>query len=257
MRQQSKHELVTAQRTRYRQAGRAEKRQMRDELVAATGYHRKHVGRLFRTGASPARAGPGGRPRWYDAVVVGALREVTRRATGCVASGWTDVATGWTECVGGWGKGQAAVFAAVEQARERLPRALLGIDADNGSEFLKQKNWSIVRRLLGYDRYTSEAALAALQAVYAVLHRWMNRWQPVLKLVAKERAAAKVRKRYDTAQTPYRRVLAWGGLRPEAMARLQAEQASTGPQALWQQGEATRAALWQLDVRSAQPGAWR
>jgi hypothetical protein len=387
VRQQSKHELVAAQRERYRRAGRAEQGQILDELVAATGYHRKHAVRLFRTGVPPARAGHGGRPRRYDAVVVGVLREVAaasdwlcgkrlapflaelvpaleaegalhldeavrerllgmsaasidrhlrpfrllRRPSGLSTTkpgsllkqqvpvhtytSWdeerpgfveidlvahcgtttagfylnsltvTDIATGWTECIGVWGKGQAAVFSALEQARERLPLPLLGIDSDNGSEFLnahlvrwceqeqltftrsrpywkndqahvEQKNWSIVRRLLGYDRYESEAALAALQAVYAGLHLWINHWQPVLKLVAKERAGAQVRKRYDRAQTPYRRVLAGGGLPAEATARLHAEHARRGPQALWQLVEATRAALWRLDVRSAQREAY-
>jgi len=384
--QASKHELVAAQQARYRRAGRAAKGQILDEFVAATGYHRKHALRLMRQGPPPPRAGHGGRPRRYDAVVIGALREVAaasdwlcgkrlapflselvpaleaegalhlaepvrerllgmsaasidrhlrtarlqRRPSGLsttkpgsllkqqvpvhtytpwdeqrpgfveidlvahcgtTTAGFylnsltvTDVATGWTECVGVWGKGQAAVFAALEQARTRLPMPLLGIDSDNGSEFLnahlirwceqeqltftrsrpywkndqahvEQKNWSIVRRLLGYDRYASEAALAALQAVYAHLHRWINHWQPVLKLVAKERDGAKVRKRYDTAQTPYRRVLAWDGLVPDAAARLTAEHASSGPRAVWRQVDAARAELWRHDVRSETRGA--
>ena len=196
----------------------------------------------------------------------------------------TDVATGWTECVGVWGKSQAAVFAALEQARARLPVPLLGIDSDNGAEFLnahlvrwcaqeeltftrsrpywkndqahvEQKNWSIVRRLLGYDRYESEAALTALKAVYQALHGWINHWQPVLKLIAKERAGAKVRKRYDTARTPYQRMLAWDGLAPDAAARLRADHATSGPRALWRQVEAARAALWRLEVRSAERAA--
>jgi hypothetical protein len=386
VRQASKHELVVAQRPRYRQAGRGEKRQILDEFVAATGYHRKHALRLFRHGPPPARAGHGGRPRRYDAVVIGALWEVAeasdwlcgkrlapflaelvpaleaegalhlppavrarlpamsaasidrhlrpfrlqRRPSGLsttkpgsllkqqvpvhTATPWdeqrpgfveidlvahcgtttagfylssltvTDVATGLTECVGVWGKGQAAVFAALEQVRARLPMPLLGIDSDNGPEFInahlvrwcererltftrsrpywkndqahvEQKNWSIVRRLLGYERYESEAALAALQAIYAALHLWINHWQPVLKLVAKERAGAKVRKRYDIARTPYQRVLAWGGLTADAATRLRAEHASSGPRALWRQVEATRAALWRLDVRTELRGA--
>lgn len=386
VRQQSKHELVAAQRGRYRQASRAEKARILDEFVAATGYHRKHALRLFREGPPAARAGHGGRPRRYDAVVIGALRDVAaasdwlcgkrlapflaelvpaleaervlalepavrerlvsmsaasidrhlrpfrlqRRPSGLsttkpgsllkqqvpvhtytpwdeqqpgfveidlvahcgpTTAGFylntltlTDVATGWTECVGVWGKGQAAVFRALEQARERVPMPLLGIDSDNGSEFLnahlvrwcaqeqltftrsrpywkndqahvEQKNWSIVRRLLGYDRYASEAALAALQAVYAALHLWINHWQPVLKLVAKDRVGATVRKRYDTARTPYQRVLAWDGLRPDAATRLRAAHAHCGPRALWQEVEAARAALWRLDVRSEEPRA--
>ena len=105
----------------------------------------------------------------------------------------TDVATGWTECIGVWGKSQRAVFAGLEAIRARLPFPLLGLDSDNGSEFLnahlvrfctqeqlpftrsrpywkndqahvEQKNWSVVRRLIGYDRYESEAALVQLNA---------------------------------------------------------------------------------------------
>lgn len=192
----------------------------------------------------------------------------------------TDVATGWTECAAVWGKGQAAVCGALEQIRDRLPFPLLGIDADNGSEFLnahlvrwceqeqltftrsrpswkndqahvEQKNWSVVRRLLGYDRYETEAELALLQRVYRWLRVWTNHWQPVLKLVGKERTGAKIRKEYDTAQTPYRRVLARGDLAPEARTRLEDEQAAHGPTTVWKEVEAARAALWRLPSRRA------
>jgi hypothetical protein len=194
----------------------------------------------------------------------------------------TDVATGWTECAGVWGKGQAAVFGALEYLRERLPLPLLGIDSDNGSEFLnahlvrwceqerltftrsrpywkndqahvEQKNWSVVRKLLGYDRYETRAELALLQRVYQWLRLWTNHWQPVLKLVGKEREGAKVRKRYDTAQTPYRRVLASGVLTPEGRARLEQEHAASGPTAVWREVDAARAALWRLPTRR-EPG---
>ena len=198
----------------------------------------------------------------------------------------TDVATGWTECAAVWGKGQAAVFGALEQVRSRLPFALLGIDSDNGTEFLnahlvrwctheqitftrsrpywkndqahvEQKNWSVVRRLLGYDRYETEAELARLQRVYQSLRWWTNHWQPVLKLIRKEREGAKVRKQYDQAQTPYRRVLAAAVLPLDACARLEAEHAAAGPTAVWREVEAARAALWRLPSRrepSAAPG---
>ena len=76
VRQQSKHELVAAQRARYQRASRTAKAQILDEFVAATGYHRKHALRLFREGPPAPRVGHGGRPRRYDAMVIGTLREV-------------------------------------------------------------------------------------------------------------------------------------------------------------------------------------
>ena len=147
-----------------------------------------------------------------------------------------DVATGWSECVGVWGKSQERVGSAVHRIRQRLPFPLLGLDSDNGSEFInqylysycqrekitftrsrsykkndschvEQKNWSVVRRLIGYDRYNSRAALEALNRVYDLLRLYVNFFQPVMKLVKKTRHGAKVHKIYDTAQTPYQRLL--------------------------------------------------
>jgi len=147
-----------------------------------------------------------------------------------------DVATGWSECVGVWGKGQERVGAAVHRVRQRLPFPLLGLDSDNGSEFInqhlfaycqrekitftrsrsykkndschvEQKNWSVVRRLIGYDRYSSRPALETLNRVYDLLRLYVNFFQPVMKLKTKTRYGARVHKVYDTAQTPYQRLL--------------------------------------------------
>jgi hypothetical protein len=143
------------------------------------------------------------------------------------------IATGWTECAAIANKGQTAVLAALGRLRARLPFALHGVDCDNGSEFrgahlvrycqaqrltltrcrayhkndqahVEQKNWSVVRQLVGYDRYEGAETVAALEGVYALLHVSVNGYLPVMKLVGKERAGARVRKRYDTPQTPYR-----------------------------------------------------
>jgi len=150
-----------------------------------------------------------------------------------------DVAGGWSECIGVWGKGQERVGGAVHRVRKRLPFSLLGLDSDNGSEFInqylyrycrrqgitftrsrsykkndschvEQKNWSVVRRLIGYDRYNSRAALEALNRVYDLTRLYVNFFQPVMKLVSKTRHGAKVHKIYDTAQTPYQRLLKAG-----------------------------------------------
>jgi hypothetical protein len=189
----------------------------------------------------------------------------------------TDIATTWTECVGVWGKGQAAVFAGLERVRKRLPFPLLGIDSDNGSEFLnahlvrycereritftrsrpywkndqahvEQKNWSVVRRLLGYGRYESEEALTQLNVVYEVLRVWINHWQPTLKLIGKEREGAKVHKHYDEARTPYRRVLAALELSDDAKMGLEQEHAEQGPVALRRACDAAAESFWRLQA---------
>ena len=193
-----------------------------------------------------------------------------------------DVASGWTEPIGVWGKGQLGVFAALEQVRERLPFPLLGIDSDNGSEFLndhllrycraekitftrsrpywkndqahvEQKHWSVVRKLIGYDRYESEAALAQLNRVYDLLRLWVNHWQPLLKLVGKQRDGGNLTRRYDIAQTPYRRVLVAGVLSQHALVVLETEHASWGPASLHRHIEVEIEALWSLRERTSPP----
>lgn len=147
-----------------------------------------------------------------------------------------DVATGWISLEAVRNKSELAVFAAFERLRERLPFPLRGIDCDNGGEFInhnmrryceqeritltrsrpyrkndncyiEQKNWSVVRRLVGYARFEA-GALPTLEALYAVARDHVNYLQPVRKLVTKDRDGAKVRRQYDAAQTPYQRVLA-------------------------------------------------
>jgi len=65
----------------------------------------------------------------------------------------------------------------------------------------------VVRRFVGYDRYEGTAALRKLEGLYQVLRLYVNFFQPVQKLAAKERIGSKVKKRYDVAKTPYQRVL--------------------------------------------------
>ena len=77
----------------------------------------------------------------------------------------------------------------------------------NDSCHVEQKNWSVIRRVIGYDRFSSKAAFKALDDVYTLLRLYVNFFQPVLKLVGKSRHGAKVHKVYDQAQTPYQRLL--------------------------------------------------
>jgi hypothetical protein len=149
---------------------------------------------------------------------------------------FTDIKTAWTECVAVRNKAQIHVFAAIKDVRRRLPFPLLGIDSDNGSEFIndqlyrfcveqkitftrgragnkndnayvEQKNWSVVRRTVGYQRYDSPSQLDLLNRLYAVMHFYVNFFLPVAKLKEKSRVGSKVKKRYDVPKTPYARVL--------------------------------------------------
>jgi len=163
---------------------------------------------------------------------------------------FTDVETGWTECVAVRNKAQVHVFAAIRRARQRLPFPLLGIDSDSGSEFIndqlyryclkeqitftrgragrkndnayvEQKNWSVVRRAVGYGRYDSSEQLALLDALYTQLHLYVNFFLPVMKLKEKERLGSKVKRLYDDPQTPYARLLASDDISEEDKAELQ------------------------------------
>ncbi len=186
-----------------------------------------------------------------------------------------DVASGWTECLSVWGKGQERVKTAVHRLRQRLPFALLGIDSDNGSEFInqcfytychkqgitftrsrackkndschvEQKNGNVVRRLVGYDRYTSKAAYQCLERLYYDVRLYINFFQPTMKLVSKTRHGAKVNKVYDTARTPYQRLLEAGVLREAKQQELAATYHGLNPVQLLKQINSRLEQLWRL-----------
>ena len=170
----------------------------------------------------------------------------------------TDVATGWTECFSLPRRSQIAVHDALNQLRTRLPFPLLGIDSDNDSVFIndlmlqyckaesitftrcrpykkndqcfvEQKNWSIVRRTIGYHRYESKFAHHLLGEIYEELHLFTNMYQPTFKLKSKKRTGAKVYKQYDTPQTPLQRVLDTSLLSAENSSHWQAVYLNTNP----------------------------
>ena len=189
-----------------------------------------------------------------------------------------DVASGWSECMGVWGKGQQRVGSAIHRIRQRLPFPLLGLDSDNGSEFInhrlydfcykegitftrsrsykkndschvEQKNWSVVRRLIGYDRYTSHAALDTLNRLYDVLRLYVNFFQPTMKLACKTRQGARVHKVYNTARTPYQRLLDSGVLTSAKHSELAAIYRGFNPVLLLSQLNGHLEKLWKLAER--------
>jgi len=161
----------------------------------------------------------------------------------------TDICSGWTDVTALPHRSQEAVSKAIHRMRQRLPFPVLGIDSDNGSEFIndllyrycldekitftrsrpykkndqahvEQKNWSVVRHTVGYDRWETEQELVLLENVYDDLRFYINFFQPSFKLIGKECIGNKTIKRYDPAKTPYQRVLERKDISLQAKAQL-------------------------------------
>ncbi|NTV62918.1 MAG: transposase family protein [Oscillochloris sp.] len=189
----------------------------------------------------------------------------------------TDVATGWTECLPLLHRGQHAVIQALDQARRLLPMPLVGVDSDNGKEFLnneliaycareeitftrgraykkndqcfvEQKNGAIVRHFIGYDRYEGERAYRQLTEVYRAVRLYVNFFQPSMKLKEKTREGSHVQRRYETAQTPFQRLQTTGVLDDQQQARLTTLFEQLDPVRLLRQIDQLQDALWQLAV---------
>lgn len=149
----------------------------------------------------------------------------------------TDIVHGWWEGEAVMGRGQERTLGAVSQARGRYPFSWQEIHSDNGSEFInahlfnytekeglafsrsrpykkndnclvEQKNWTHVKKFVGYLRYDTEAELNILNDLYRnELRLYKNFFQPVIKLVSKERVSGRIHRKYDIARTPYQRVV--------------------------------------------------
>lgn len=174
----------------------------------------------------------------------------------------TDVATGWTETQAVKNKAQVWVFEALKEIRAQLPFPMKGLHSDSGGEFInnqlfryctagkitftrsrpgrkndnphvEQKNWSVVRRAVGYGRYEDDERL--LNALYRVLRLYTNFFMPVMKCVGKTRHSSRVTRHYDTAKTPYHRVLESACVSHDDKARLRATYATLNPVALKRQ----------------------
>lgn len=377
MSQRSKQELVETIRSRYLKAKRAEKSKIIDELIANTGYHRKHAIRLLRGGRVKRTKKRCGRSKIYQGEVINKLVliweicgricskrlqpympeiiAVLERHNELQLSGeekylllrmsrstmdrclqkeryehkkgisttkpgtllkkaipvriytdWdehrpgfmeidlvahcggsvegqffytltaVDIFTGWTECLPVKNRTQAAVFEQIVQFRKRLPFPVLGLDSDNGGEFIndilyryctkehitftrsrpyrkndqahvEQKNWSVVRRTVGYDRFDSPNQHELLEQIYDDLRYYVNFFQPVLKLVGKKDLGnGKYSKIYDHATTPYLRVLNASDVSIDVKASLVQKYIQLNPVALRNKIDDNVARLWRL-----------
>jgi hypothetical protein len=191
----------------------------------------------------------------------------------CQTLDLTDVCTGWTETEAVPNKAQVWVFEAIQTIRARLPFPLLGLDSDNGSEFVnhellhycqkeqitftrarpyrkndncyvEQKNYSVVRQTVGYQRFDTAPELMVLKQLYATLRLYTNFFQPTMKLKSKERFGSRVKKSYHAPQTPYQRVLACAEVTAADKKRLQRQYQSLNPAALKRQLDKYRKELF-------------
>ncbi|MBA3855379.1 MAG: transposase [Cyanobacteria bacterium PR.3.49] len=189
----------------------------------------------------------------------------------------TDIATGWTECKALICKSEISVLRAFHDVRATIPFPLLGLDTDNGSEFInhgvldwckteritftrsreykkndqahvEEKNGSIVRRLIGHDRFEGEESWKILARLYSVARLYVNYFQPSLKLSSKEREGGNVRRIYEQAATPYQRLIGSAHVPQETKQKQQAHFDSLDPVMLLTELEKLQAEFWSTKI---------
>ena len=185
----------------------------------------------------------------------------------------TDVETGWTECFALLYRDAEFVIRAFKEARNRFPFPVLGLDTDNGTEFItykmlqyckdnrikftrsrpwkkndqcfiEQKNGHIVRRLIGYERFEGLAATRVLTELYKVIRLYVNFFQPSMRLLSKSRMGAKTYRKYDVPRTPYDRILTSENVTKRNKQKLRREYRRLDPVLLLSEIERLQNKLW-------------
>jgi hypothetical protein len=197
----------------------------------------------------------------------------------------TDIETTWDETVTLLGKGQDEVCAALDTVEEDLPFKTLGMDSDNGSEFIndhvyrrcqakgiqftrgrpykkddnahiEQKNWTHVRKLYGYVRYDTPEAVAAMNDLNRhELRLFQNLFQPSVKLKEKARKGSRLIRRYDQPKTPWQRVLESPHHDPVKVAKLKALRETLDPFELARTIDRKLARIYQLSSTVKRQGS--
>ena len=193
----------------------------------------------------------------------------------------TDVATGWTENRSVPSKEAKCVLGALESIANKMPFPIMGVDSDNGAEFInvylflwcrkreitftrarptnkndgchvEQKNWAVVRTVVGYHRYDTAPELLLLNEIWQLQSQLTNFFYPQQKLVSKVRDGAKVTKRYDTATTPFRRAVNHPDTTVDRIAALARTHALINPAATQRQIHALAAQLLNMTTSKSQ-----
>jgi hypothetical protein len=195
----------------------------------------------------------------------------------------TDIFSGWVETEAVMGKGQRGIVKVLERISERLPFDVLGIDSDNGSEFInhhllrycqergiqftrsrpykkddnahiEQKNWTHVRKFMGWDRYDSPKALEAINELYEnELSLFMNLFQPSVKRLRTVRTGSRKKRIYDEPQTPLDRLVGCGDLHNNRCEELKALRQRLDPFCLSERVNNKLERIWELAHYRYQP----
>jgi hypothetical protein len=187
----------------------------------------------------------------------------------------TDVASGWVETEALRNRAQVWTFQALERIKQRLPFPLLGIDSDNDGAFInahlirycqenkltftrsrpykkndncyvEQKNYSVVRRLVGYLRHDTEEEKKLLEKIYSLSRLYYNFFLPNMKLIRKERIGSRVTKKHDLPKTPYQRLLESPAISLEQKNRLRQTYQELNVVKLKREIDKLRERLWRL-----------
>ncbi len=187
----------------------------------------------------------------------------------------TDISSGWTEQEAVWGKGQENTKNGIDNARSRCPFYWIEIHSDGGTEFInahlcaysqgtginfsrsraykkndnclvEQKNYTHVRRLVGYLRYDTMEEMNLINDLYrGPLRLYKNFFQPVIKLISKERDKGKLHRKYDKPKTPYQRIMESGEVPKEKKEELKKIYVSLNPAELKRQIEKKTGMIYQ------------
>jgi hypothetical protein len=193
----------------------------------------------------------------------------------------TDIATGWWEGRPQFGRSQQATQESLERIRTRLPFRMREVHPDNDSGILndllwnycrrqriqmsrsrpyqkndnawvEQKNWTHVRKLVGYRRFTTAAQCEVLRELYEAAADFRNFFQPAMKLKEKVREGGKVRRVYEKPRTPYQRLLELGKLKPKERRAVEERYRRLNPVELRRRIEQLRAKLFDLLEREGE-----
>jgi hypothetical protein len=195
---------------------------------------------------------------------------------------YTDIATLWIGLAAQWNKGQRATQESLAGIKNHLPFPMHGLHPDSGSEFInwhlkgwcdsvgieltrsrpghkndncfvEERNGHVIRKWLGYNRLDVPELVPLINELYQLLEHYLNHFVPSRKCLNKERVGSRYKHTYDTAMTPYTRVLAHPGISSEVKERLQTEHALLNPLKLKKQIVTLRLQIFTLQRTNGTP----